>query len=145
MTHEQGGEVLVNGFGGHVGGLREFQETEERWACSARYGGNTGLKCNLEMRLIAVKEAAHQILHVDVFGSSNRVKKNKKKTGQGHRGNLQITTCRSVDEGSKSSKYCDIGKWTCFQVRPCCIQAVLRPLARTGSNNLSSITESMQS
>lgn len=36
MTHEQGGEVLVNGFGGHVGGLREFQETEERWACSAR-------------------------------------------------------------------------------------------------------------
>lgn len=71
--------MLVNGFGGHVGGLREFQETEERWACSARYGGNTGLKCNLEMRLIAVKEAAHQILHVDVFGSSNRVKKNKKK------------------------------------------------------------------
>lgn len=69
-----------------MGGLREFQETEERWACSARYGGNTGLKCNLEMRLIAVKEAAHQILHVDVFGSSNRVKKNKKKNRPGSQG-----------------------------------------------------------
>ena len=66
-----GGGVLVNGFGGHVGGLHE---TEERWAYSARYyRGNTGLKCNLEMRLMAVKEAAEQILHVDGFGSSNRV------------------------------------------------------------------------
>lgn len=87
--------MLVNGFGGHVGGLREFQETEERWACSARYGGNTGLKCNLEMRLIAVKEAADQILHVDVLVAPTELKNKKNRPGlQGKPPDYTMQVCR---------------------------------------------------
>ena len=65
------------------------------------------------MWLIDVKEAADQILHVEVFGSSNRVKKKGYGvTSRLHRAGLSMKVLSHP--GQRHSKFCDIDKWTCF-------------------------------